>query len=103
MQAIPVILSDDYYDLFIIVEEENVLRMKAYDPPEITTLQLPVEFHSRKVNNIVLMYATEEDLVRVTAACDANDLQGALRILSRGYRWRPDSGNGEPPDAEAAG
>lgn len=95
MQAIPVILSDEYYDLFLIMEEDIVLQMKAYDPPEISTLQLPVEFLSRKVNNIVLMYATSEDLERVSAACDAGNLQGALRILSRGYGWRPDSGNAE--------
>jgi hypothetical protein len=93
MRAIPVIVSEDYYDLFIILEEENIRRMKTYDPAELLTTNLPVEFITRKVNNIVLMYATADDLKRVTAACAMNDVSGALRILSRGFQWRPDRGD----------
>lgn len=92
MQCIPVIVSEDSYDLFIILEEENVVRMKAYDPPEILTTALPTECLARKVNNIVLMYATDRDLTAVIAACAVGDVRTALRILSRGYQWRPDRG-----------
>lgn len=93
MRCIPVIVSEDYYDLFIILEEDNLQRIKNYDPAELITTNLSVPFLTRKVNNIVIMYATNEDLKVLNARCDQGDVRGALRHLSRGYAWRPDRGD----------
>lgn len=94
MRCIPAIISEDYYDLFIILREDNLTQIKRYDPAEVTTLSLPIECLSRKVNNIVIMYATDTDLKLVEALCERGNVQGALRHLSRGFTWRPNKGDG---------
>lgn len=93
MHCIPVIVSEDYYNLFIILEEANLKRIRSYDPAELLTTHLPPAFLTRKVNSIILMYATDEELRRVAELCKAGDVKGALKPLARGYAWRPDMGD----------
>jgi hypothetical protein len=89
MIALPVIVNEHCYDLFIVMQEDNVTRIKAYDPAEVVTANFAAEFMKHKVRNVIVMYGNEGDIALITMMCRAGDVRGALRHLSRGYRWRP--------------
>lgn len=93
MLSLPVIINESCYDLFIILDEDNVARMKAYDPAEVVTGNFSAKFMEHKVRNIILMYGTAKEIELFTRMCQAGEVRGALRLLSRGYRWRPESGD----------
>jgi hypothetical protein len=94
MLCLPVVVSEKAYDLFVILEEENLTRMKAYDPAEVITGNLPAEYSvHRKVRNLILMYATAKDLRIVMELCKEERPREALRYLSHGYRWRAERGD----------
>ncbi len=89
MMALPVIVNERCYDLFIILQDDNIERMKVYDPTEVILANFADRFIDRLVRNIVIMYGNEADIVRFTAMCQTGDVQGALRYMARGYKWRP--------------
>ncbi len=95
MLCLPAVINDVCYDLFIILQDENIARMKAYDPVEVVTAQFPIPIADRKIHNVMVMYATDEDVETITALCQAGQLPKALKYLSRGFRFRPDDHDDE--------
>lgn len=99
MLAVPAILIDDdqRYDLCVILQDDNIARMKTYDPAELLTANLPQIYQSRKIRNVIIMYATEEEVPRITAMCRAGQIKEALKYLSRGWVFRPEAGDNDDP------
>jgi hypothetical protein len=93
MMALPVIVNERCYDLFIILQDDNIERMKAYDPAELITANFAERFTDRNIRTIVMMYGTKADISRFTTMCQAGDVRGALRYLARGFKFRPEAGD----------
>lgn len=92
MRSMPLIVNERCYDLFIILEQDNLERIKSYDPAEVLTANFPAEITDRKVRTVVILYATDDDMRVVMHFCERGDPTGALRYLSQGFRWRPELG-----------
>jgi len=97
MHCIPAIVSEHDYDLFVILQDDNIARIKTYDPAEILTASFPQSHQARKIRNVVIMYATEKEVAKVIAMCEAGDLNNALKYLSRGWVFRPECGDNNDP------
>src|SRR5678816_3209342 len=96
MFVIPFQLEAGRDSLWIVLEDENLDRIKEYDPAEVLTSKMPKQWRSSPVNSIVIAYATPEDRDEVFRLTREGDSATALRILSRGFRFRPETGDGGP-------
>lgn len=96
MQAIPLRVSDTEFDLFVILEDFNIERIRAYDPAEVVKAYMG-NYASLQIRNIVIAYATDADLASVHQLIRNGDARGALQHLCRGWAYHPERGdkNGE--------
>jgi hypothetical protein len=97
MMIMPVRASATEYDLNIILEDENIARMKEYDPAEIITGLMTDQFKQLKIRNVTILYANATDLAHVMILCDAGKPREALQYLARGFEFRPDRGDSNEP------
>ena len=92
MLSLPVKVSDTEMDLFVILEDDNIERIKQHDPAEIVRRNLgPMSRFT--IRNVVIAYAGKEDLATVMPMFENGNPNEAMRHLSRGFRFRPDSGD----------
>lgn len=82
-------------DLVIVLDEENILRMKRYDPAQISWAGLPDEISMRTPNSIGVAFATAAELkvIERMSVADPDWKEKALQMLSRGFEYRPDLGD----------
>lgn len=97
MQIIPFMVDEGHFNIFVVLEDENLRRMKAYDPAQFALDKLPGEWRSRKLNVVIIGYATPADLAHVKHLADAGVPDAVLVFLSRGFAFRPDLGDSDKP------
>jgi hypothetical protein len=95
MQLIPFVMDKDHYHLFVVLEDANIKRMKQYDPGQVDLRKLPEEWHSRKLDMVVIGYATPQDLAQVHALIKAGAGSAALEFLSRGFAYKQAEGDND--------
>jgi hypothetical protein len=92
MLSLPFKVSDTEMDLFVILEDDNIERIKQYDPAEIVRSNLG-PMARLTIRNVVIMYASKADIATVMPMFENGDPNQAMRHLSRGFRYRPDAGD----------
>jgi hypothetical protein len=97
MYMIPFQINPQEYSVFVVLEEENLERMKAYDPAEFNLWKLGDSWLTLRLRDVIIGYATGPDSARVMELCRAGKPNSALRHLSRGFRYRPDQGDSNLP------
>lgn len=97
MFCLPFQTSPTEFTVFVFLQEENIARMREYDPAEVITTRLGGEFQKLRLSEIVIGFATEEDFERVMELCQRGEPKEALRHLTRGFRYRPDQGDRDGP------
>lgn len=97
MITIPLQVNPAQYDLFIILEDENIERIKKYDPAEVVGKNLPPQWSSTKIRNIMILYANAEEVKRLALITDTNDAVNQLKELSRGWKYKPEEGDNDEP------
>lgn len=95
MISIPMQVNDLLYDLFVILEDENIERIKNYDPAEIVTQNMPKPWRSMSIRNVILMRATSEEMIHITSLHNFDDVKAAIKNLSRGWKYKPKSGDND--------
>ncbi len=98
MIAIPLSLTAAHYDLFLVFEHEDMERIKAYDPADISTQKFGEQYRNKQIRSIVIMFATKEEMKRL--ADRSNTLDGLLqelKQLARGWKYQPDKGDNDLP------
>lgn len=82
-------------DLVMVLSDENIERMKRYDPAQMPWATLPLEFSTRRPHTIGVAYATAAELVEIErmSLSDPDWKEKALMMLSRGFEFRPDLGD----------
>lgn len=94
MMTFPLQLTQDEYDLVIILEDENIERLKKYDPAEIVGKNLG-SFAKLKIRNIQICYATPEETMEISNCHTIGEVAKAIRKLGRGFRYRPELGDSD--------
>jgi hypothetical protein len=95
MLAIPLQVDAACYDLFVVMKDENIDRLKRYDPAEIVGKNLGMPWQVLRIRNIVILYATYEETQRLVSLTNKEDVVKQLKELSRGWAYRPDRGDND--------
>lgn len=93
MMTLPLQIDPTCYDLFVVMEDENLERIKKYDPAEILGKNLGMPWQLLRIRNIVILYATAEESKRLSSVASKEDVVHNLKNLSRGWAFRPDKGD----------
>ena len=82
-------------DVVIVLSEENIERIRSYDPMDINWDDTPPEVRTQCPQTIGVAYATQEELTTIEkmAASDPDWKEKALAMLSRGFDFRADLGD----------
>jgi hypothetical protein len=70
MFVLPFSIDPETYSIFVVLDDENLSRIKEYDPAEVVTKLFGPPWTGRKVKDIVITYATEAERVQVLALCE---------------------------------
>lgn len=97
MFCLPIAISPTEYALYVFLQNENLERMRKYDPAEVKLAHLGDAFRDLKLKEVIIGFATDEDFERVMELCQAGKPKEALRHLTRGFRYRPDQGDHDGP------
>ena len=94
MMILPLRLKDsDTYTLFVVLVDENVERLKAYDPAEVTLEKMGPEWSALRLKDVVLLYATPEEAKKIAAVQKPDEVVSMIRHLSRGWQFKPSVGD----------
>lgn len=82
-------------DIVIVLAEENIERIKAYDPAEIIWSQMPAEYSMRRPGTIGVAFcsAAEQKQIEEMSANDPDWKEKAIKLVCRGFEFRPDKGD----------
>lgn len=83
-------------DLLIVLTQESIERIRAYDPAEIIWSQLPPEYSMRKPHVIGVGFCTEpeqKEIERLSNSGDPNWKEKAFAMISRGFAYKPEAGD----------
>lgn len=95
--VIPFMISDDGYSVMVVLQDENVERIKEHDPVVLDSAEiLAASRVTGRLKEVIITYGDLKDLEVVSEYILRNDLPSALRHVTRGYRFRPDRGDGKP-------
>lgn len=93
MFILPLQVNDTQYSLYVVLEDENIERIKAYDPAEVRTGSMPELWRSLQLKDMVILYANPKEAKECLVMCQSGQPMEALRKLARGFRYRPDLGD----------
>ena len=80
MMLLPVQLhGDDEFTLFVLLEDENIDRIKEHDPAEVTVQKLGGKWADLKVRDICITYLAPGEAQKFMDLCKVNRVQEALR------------------------
>ena len=96
MIAIPIQVNGQEYDVWIVLNDESIDRIKQYDPAEYV-LDKATDYRGLKLRGMVITYGNEADINQVWTLAKAGKMPDALRHLSRGSKFKPKSGDSDKP------
>lgn len=97
MKIVPFQVGPDSCNVFVILEDDNIERMKQYDPAQVALAKLPPVWQRLRVDTIIVGYANAQDLERVRSLMQTGEGASALSYLSRGFKFKPASGDHDAP------
>jgi hypothetical protein len=80
------------FNLIVVLEDENIARLKEYDPAEIKWADLR-EYSGLKPRTIQIAYGTPEDIKRIIELVRQDKPIEAAQLISRGWKFRPEAGD----------
>ena len=82
-------------DVVIVLSEENIERIRGYDPMDINWDDTPPEIRTQCPQTIGVAYATQEELTSIEkmSASDPDWKEKVLAMLSRGFDSRANLGD----------
>lgn len=95
MFMIPLQVDDTSYELFFVIGEENLNRMKKYDPVTRSLADIPYPFNKMKCSRLIICYADDLEMKKLENLAKSSDLRGILDSLLRGFKFDPSTGDGE--------
>lgn len=92
MTILPINVGDESF-LIIIIERENLDRMREADPITLESKTRGGQILARVANphNLSIVIAYEEDEVELYKLLRAGDAAAILRYVERGRKWNPET------------
>lgn len=83
------------YILLVILEDDNMERLKEHDPGEVPVSKLPEPWCRLKLDWIQLVYASPDE-VRTLMSLARDEVPAYVkRTLYRGWKFRPEKGDND--------
>jgi len=76
--------------LVVIIETDNLERMKLADPITLNSVQQGGVVNIRHPHNCEILIAYEEDTSFIMALGKNNDFEGVYKYLIRGFQFKPE-------------
>lgn len=89
--------EDNSIDVFLIMGDEGIERMRGYDPAEFEPIKLGHPWNTMKIKCVTLMYATKEEEEAILKCKTGKEVAECLRHQARGWKYRPDLGDHDGP------
>lgn len=94
MLTIPIQHNAVEYSLCVILEDDNLTRIREYDPCEIVVDKLGLPWARLRLSMMRIYYATHEECVQLTAIQKREDaLKFINDVLTRGWKFKPECGD----------
>jgi hypothetical protein len=103
MLLVPFRVSDTQYSIFVVLSEENIRRIKTYDPAEVSIPKLPAEWQALRLREVLIGWATPREIADLQACNDTEAVAAQLKKLTRGFAFRPQLGDANGPYASRRG
>jgi hypothetical protein len=95
MLLIPFSDNPRTYKLFIVLEDDNVERVRTYDPVQVQT---PIPgYENKRLEIVFVSYANLEDREFILRNVKEGKIQEVLEYLSRGFKFSPSLGDYDGP------
>jgi hypothetical protein len=85
--------ADNTVYLVIVMGNDNVERIKQYDPVEVIWKELPWKLSSRVPHTIGISYATGEEMAAIEKLAAEGKSNEALALVTRGWQYHPEKGD----------
>lgn len=100
MMLIPFEIGPGEYNVFVILEAENLARMKDNDPAQVDLWKLPEKWNEMKLRTIIISSPNESDIAKACKMMNAG--HPGMEYLSRGFAFKPEHGDSDLPYSRAA-
>ncbi len=93
MFCIPIGIGDRKYTVLVVLQADNIERIREYDPAVVTINSFGEPWNGMKLADVSITFATAEDEKEAFRLCREGMILEAVRFLTRGFRYRPDKGD----------
>lgn len=97
MMMIPFQVANGVYSVFVILEAENLTRMKDNDPAQLNIWKLPEEYRRLTLRDVIIATPAPEDIAEAVLLIRSGKPKEALEFLSRGFQFKPKEGDNDLP------
>jgi hypothetical protein len=100
MFVLPIQISETEYNIYFVLQQENLDRMKAYDPAQLEVPNLPGNYRGLTLRTVLIMFATDEEANRLETLMRTGKTREGLKALyqlSRGFQFDPGRGDTDDP------
>lgn len=97
MQIIPFQTGPASYNIFVVLEDDNLARLREYDPAQLGLEKLPAKWNALRLGTVIIGYATQHDIAQVHFLLHEGEVKRALELLSRGFVFDPTRGDSDAP------
>jgi hypothetical protein len=94
MLIIPIQTGPIHYDLLVVLEADNVARLKQYDPAEIIVSKLGGPWAGLRLDRVRILYANADETRQLVSMHSRKDAVNFInKVLARGWKYRPELGD----------
>lgn len=90
---LPIPQNENKLSLLIVLEDDNVARIKEHDCAEIHWNQVQRMYPRMTPATIGIAYATPSEMVQIQAFIEKDDVKSAIKLLTVGFKYRPEAGD----------
>lgn len=93
MLMIPLKTSATSFDLFVILEDENIERLKEHDPAEILPGNCGPAFNGLGLRSVQICYLSPGEVEEAVDLLRDGQINEVIKRLLKGWRFRPEHGD----------
>jgi hypothetical protein len=97
MHVIPFRVSNSQYSIVVVLQDENLSRIKEYDPAEVTLDKMGSPWNQLRLKDVIITYATDAEMMKVMRLMASGDVRKGLQLIARGFKFKPAEGDHDGP------